>query len=96
MSQPQTAMGMVGHHLRESAHSIESISKLVQEDVLRVDTEDGTPFLNPGSYHSLMSAIIELSRHIVELSDEMEELSREQKEAIRQAAQQRATAGGMT
>ena len=68
MIQHTTAMGRAGHHLRESAHAIESISKLVQEDVLRVDTEDGTPFLAVGSYHNLMSAIIELSRRIIELS----------------------------
>lgn len=65
----------------------------MQEDVLRVDMEDGAPFLNPGSYHNLMSAIIELSRRIVELSDQMEELGKEQQGTPSQTGQPRAAVG---
>ncbi len=82
MSDYTTPANMIARHLYESANSIEGLAKLVQEDVLRVDTEDGTPFLNPGSYHNMMSAIIELSRRIVDLSDGLEEMGREQREAL--------------
>lgn len=97
MSDYTTPANMIARHLYESANSIEGLAKLVQEDVLRVDTEDGTPFLNPGSYHNLMSAIIELSRRIIELSDDMEQLGKEQRVGVglASAGQPRNPAGSM-
>lgn len=86
MNRPVTGFDMRCHDLRDSASAIHTIMRLIEEDQMRRDTDDETPFLTPGLTSGLSHAAMQLTERIHGLTDALEiEYSEETKTASSRA-----------
>ncbi|HAA44146.1 hypothetical protein [Vreelandella sedimenti] len=69
MTRPITGFDMRCNDLRDSASAIRTIMRLIEEDQMRRDTDDETPFLTPGLTCGLSSAATQLTERIHSLTD---------------------------
>ncbi|WP_136066372.1 hypothetical protein [Modicisalibacter radicis] len=96
MNHAVSGFELLGRHVRESSNSIETIAKLVEEDLWRRDSDDETPFLTPGSTCQLMTAIRELSDRVSSLTDEMVQLGEARRPSMRTVQAVRPAQGSAT
>lgn len=94
MIHPVSSFEDVVYHVQESSNSIGAIANLVEEDLMRRDTDDETPFLTPGSTCQLMTAIRELSDRISNLTNELEHLGNTRRPSTRTVQAVRSAQGG--
>lgn len=69
MNRPANGFDMRCHDLRNSASGIATIMRLIDEDQMRRDTDDETPFLTPGLTCGLSHAAMQLTERIHSLTD---------------------------
>lgn len=82
MNRPVNGFDMRCNDLRDSASAIAAIMRLIDEDQMRRDTDDETPFLTPGLTIGLSNAATQLTERIHSLTDALElEYSEEAKTA---------------
>lgn len=72
MNRPIHGFDMRCHDLRDSAAAIATIMRLIEEDQMRRDTDDETPFLTPGLTSGLSHAAMQLTERIHSLTDALE------------------------
>lgn len=72
MNRPVNGFDMRCHDLRDSASGIATIMRLIDEDQMRRDTDDETPFLSPGLTAGLSHAAMQLTERIHSLTDALE------------------------
>ncbi|MFU1519396.1 hypothetical protein ACM25P_13040 [Vreelandella alkaliphila] len=72
MNRPMNGFDMRCHDLRDSASGIATIMRLIDEDQMRRDTDDETPFLSPGLTAGLSHAAMQLTERIHSLTDALE------------------------
>lgn len=72
MKRPMNGFDMRCHDLRDSASGIATIMRLIDEDQMRRDTDDETPFLSPGLTAGLSHAAMQLTERIHSLTDALE------------------------
>lgn len=72
MNRPMNGFDMRCHDLRDSASDIATIMRLIDEDQMRRDTDDETPFLSPGLTAGLSHAAMQLTERIHSLTDALE------------------------
>ncbi|PCF95143.1 hypothetical protein [Vreelandella nigrificans] len=89
MNRPIHGFDMRCHDLRDSATAIATLMHLIEEDQLRRDTDDETPFLTPGLTSGLSHAAMQLTERIHSLTDALE---LEYGEGIRAASEAKLTA----
>lgn len=72
MNRPVNGFDLRCHDLRDSASGIAALMRLIEEDQMRRDTDDETPFLSPGLTAGLSHAAMQLTERIHSLTDELE------------------------
>ncbi|MGP5326788.1 hypothetical protein [Vreelandella titanicae] len=86
MNRPVHGFELRCDDLRDSASAIATIMRLIEEDQMRRDTDDETPFLTAGFTSGLSHAAMQLTERIHSLTDALElEYSEEAKTASLQA-----------
>ncbi|MYL25009.1 hypothetical protein GLV89_14615 [Halomonas alkaliantarctica] len=69
MNRPANGFDMRCQDLHDSANGIATIMRLIDEDQMRRDTDDETPFLTPGLTCGLSHAAKQLTERIHSLTD---------------------------